>query len=114
MSLLQMSISGTTMILLTVVVRALLLHRFPKRTFPVLWGVILLRLLVPYSLPCEFSVYSLLTQKVTTAETPQNVTVPLLHDFLTESVVDASVVSDNDSSLVMEAGSGGSGADHLA
>lgn len=102
MSLLQMSISGTTMILLTVVVRALLLHRFPKRTFLVLWGVILLRLLVPYSLPCEFSVYSLLTQKVTTAETPQNVTVPLLHDFLTESVVDASVVSDNDSSLVME------------
>lgn len=101
MSLLQMSISGTAMILLTVVVRALLLQRFPKRTFLVLWGVILLRLLVPYSLPCEFSAYSLLMQKVTTAETPPNITVSLLRDFFTEGEVDESVVSDNDPSFVM-------------
>ncbi len=60
MNLIQMSISGAVMILVIVVIRALLLHRLPKRAFTVLWGVVLVRLLIPYTLPCPFSAYSLL------------------------------------------------------
>ncbi len=59
MSLLQMSFSGAAMILTVVVIRALALHKLPKNTFLVLWGVVLVRLLVPYSVPSAFSVYSL-------------------------------------------------------
>jgi len=59
MSLLQMSFSGAVMILAVVVIRALALHKLPKTAFLVLWGVALVRLTVPYSLPCALSVYSL-------------------------------------------------------
>ncbi len=59
MSLLQMSVSGGLMIAVTVILRGLLRRFIPKRTFLVIWCVVILRLLVPYSLPCAFSVYSL-------------------------------------------------------
>ncbi len=60
MSLIRMSVSGAVMILVIVVIRALLLHKLPKRAFLFLWGVVLARLLIPYTLPCSFSAYSLL------------------------------------------------------
>ncbi len=59
MSLSQMSFSGAVMILAIVTIRALTLHKLPKKTFLALWGVALLRLLIPYSVPSAFSVYSL-------------------------------------------------------
>lgn len=59
MSLLQMSFSGAVMILAVIVIRSVLLHKLPKRTFIVLWAVALLRLLLPYSLPSALSIYSL-------------------------------------------------------
>ncbi|MCI8285967.1 MAG: peptidase M56, partial [Firmicutes bacterium] len=60
MSLLQMSLSGGAMILAAVLIRALALHRLPKRIFLAIWGLVLIRLLVPFSLPAECSIYSLL------------------------------------------------------
>ena len=60
MNLLQMSLSGAVMILVIVVIRALSIHKLPKNTFLLLWGIALLRLLIPYSLRSAFSVYSLL------------------------------------------------------
>ena len=60
MSLLQMSAAGGVMILVVTVIRALALERLPKRTFLVLWGVALARLLLPFSLPSPLSVYTLL------------------------------------------------------
>ncbi len=60
MSLIRMSLSGAVMILVIVVIRALLLHKLPKRAFLFLWGVVLVRLMIPYTLPCSFSAYSLL------------------------------------------------------
>ncbi len=66
MSLLQMSFSGAVMILTVVVIRALALHKLPKKTFLVLWGVVLVRLLVPYSVPSAFSVYSLVGRLTST------------------------------------------------
>lgn len=58
MSLLQMSVSGAVMILAVVILRTFAINRLPKKSFIVLWGVVLLRLLVPFSFPSPFSAYS--------------------------------------------------------
>lgn len=59
MSLWQMSLSSAVLILVIVFVRALLLHKLPKKTFLALWTVVLLRLLVPFSFSSSLSVYTL-------------------------------------------------------
>ncbi len=65
MSLLQMSLSGAVMIVVVIVIRAIAINRLPKRTFLILWGIVLLRLLVPFSIPSTFRVYSLIEQNIT-------------------------------------------------
>lgn len=60
MDLLTMSLSAAVMIAAIVILRALLIDRLPKTTFLILWAVVLLRLLVPVSVPSAWSVYSLL------------------------------------------------------
>lgn len=59
MSLLKMSVSGAVMILAVTVLRAAAVNHLPKKVFLTLWALVLVRLLIPYSLPCAFSVYSL-------------------------------------------------------
>lgn len=71
MSLLRMSLSGAVMILAVVIIRALAIHKLPKRTFSLMWDIVLVRLLVPYSLPSVFSLYSLLSRLA-----PADKTVP--------------------------------------
>lgn len=63
MSLLQMSVSGAVLIAVIAAVRALTIHRLPKRVFVLLWGVVLLRLLVPLSIPARMSVYSFVPER---------------------------------------------------
>ncbi|MDO5152142.1 MAG: M56 family metallopeptidase [Eubacteriales bacterium] len=75
MSLVQMSFSGAVMILTVVVIRALALHKLPKKTFWVLWEVVLVRLMVPYSIPCALSVYSLVGRLTHTADETQVIPV---------------------------------------
>ncbi|MDE6639031.1 MAG: M56 family metallopeptidase [Acetatifactor sp.] len=60
MSLLQMSVAGGVMILAVIVIRAMAINLLPKKTFGVLWGIAAVRLLIPFSVPSAFSVYSLL------------------------------------------------------
>ena len=55
---LKMSLSATVLILSIVIIRALTLHRLPKKTFLALWGLALCRLLIPFSLPSRFSIYT--------------------------------------------------------
>lgn len=62
MNLWEMSLSGAVMITAVVIVRAFLLHRLPKKTFLILWGMVMLRLVVPFTIPSVFSVYSLLPE----------------------------------------------------
>lgn len=83
MSLLQMSFSGSVMIGVVIVIRALAVNRLPKRTFLILWGVVLLRLLVPYSIPSMLSVYSLVEQNIAS---DRLVLIPPAQSFHTESV----------------------------
>ena len=59
MSLIQMSISAAVMIFVITAIRAISINRLPKKTFLALWGLVLARLLVPFTWPSPFSVYSL-------------------------------------------------------
>ena len=59
MTILEMTVSAGVMILIITVIRALAIDRLPKRLFVALWGVVLLRLLVPFSIPFHFSLFSL-------------------------------------------------------
>ncbi len=58
LTILEMSLSTAILILAIVIIRALALHKLPKKTFLVLWGVALCRLLIPISIPSRFSVYT--------------------------------------------------------
>lgn len=58
MNLLQMSLSGAVLIVAIIVIRALFLHKLPKKTFTILWTLVLIRLLLPFSIPSSFSIYS--------------------------------------------------------
>lgn len=54
-----MSLHGGILIGVILLLRAFCENRLPRTTFLILWGVALLRLLVPFSVPAHFSVYSL-------------------------------------------------------
>lgn len=60
MNLLEMSFSAAVMILVIVILRALLINRLPKKTFLILWGIVMLRLVIPFHISSAFSIYSLL------------------------------------------------------
>ncbi|MHB8062426.1 MAG: M56 family metallopeptidase [Ruminiclostridium sp.] len=69
----EMSLSASVLILVVIIIRALVLHKLPKKTFLVLWGVALCRLLIPFSIPSRFSVYSIadmLKNKALEIDTP--------------------------------------------
>lgn len=54
MSLFQMSIAGGALIFFLLIIRAFTIHYLPKTTFWMLWVIIALRLLLPFSLPLPF------------------------------------------------------------
>ncbi len=58
MDVFQMSLSASVLIVAVVIIRALALHKLPKKTFLVLWGVVLCRLLIPFSISSRFSFYT--------------------------------------------------------
>lgn len=58
MSLLQMSFFGAVLIIVIAAIRAVTINRLPKKTFLILWGIVLFRLLIPYSVPSVLSVYT--------------------------------------------------------
>lgn len=62
MTLLEMSLTGSVMIIVVFLVRSLLLHRLPKKTFVIMWGIVVLRLLVPVQIASRWSIYSMLPE----------------------------------------------------
>lgn len=82
MSFLQMSVAAAVMIFVITVIRTLTINRLPKKTFLALWGITLVRLLVPFSLPSVFSVYSLVGQSAPMMEmvrnTPAVIVLPIV------------------------------------
>lgn len=75
-TLLNISVSGAVLILVILVLRAFLLHKLPKKTFLALWLAALLRLLLPFSIASDFSVYSLIERRLPFAETTSAMETP--------------------------------------
>lgn len=59
MSFWSMSVSGGVFILAIVIVRSLFADKLPGKVFQILWFAAVLRLLLPFSIPSAFSIYSL-------------------------------------------------------
>ncbi|WP_340022752.1 M56 family metallopeptidase [Paenibacillus sp. FSL K6-1096] len=60
MGIAAMSASASLLILAVAGVRAIGRNTLPKLTFVILWTLVLVRLLVPYSLPFQYSLFSLM------------------------------------------------------
>ncbi len=75
MNLLRMSLAGAVFIIAVLLLRAIFINRLPKKTFVVLWELVLIRLLLPFTLPSIFSVYTLLNRSMSPSllENPQTV-----------------------------------------
>jgi len=68
-----MSISAGLLVIAIVLIRAIALNKLPKVAFLVLWGVVLVRLLVPVAIPMPFGInfQSVLTEAISTVS-PNN------------------------------------------
>lgn len=71
MNLLQMSFSGGVFITAVVIIRAAAIHKLPKKTFLVLWELAMVRLLIPFSVPSMFSVYTWVTRGISSTTLPE-------------------------------------------
>ena len=60
MNMALMCLQGSAMIVVVLIVRALFLHRLPKTAFMALWVIVLVRLLVPISIPAPANVWSMI------------------------------------------------------
>ncbi len=74
MTLLNMSFYGAVIILTILIIRAFTLHKLPKKTFLILWAVALVRLLVPFEIVSDLSLYSLLPEALIPKEQADNST----------------------------------------
>lgn len=54
----RLSLWSSVLIAAVVIIRMFTLHKLPKKTFLVLWGIVVCRLLIPFSIPSHFSLYT--------------------------------------------------------
>ena len=66
MNLLEVSFYGSIFIIAVVIIRTAAINNLPKKTFLVLWEMVLLRLLIPFTIPSTFSVYTLINRSIST------------------------------------------------
>ena len=84
MTIVEMSAGGAVLIAVILLLRRCLLNRLPKWTFLLLWAVALCRLLVPFTLPSQLSVYTGVAriaqavQEEAPFEEPADVQIPIL------------------------------------
>ena len=62
MTLLKMSMSAGLIILAIIIIRTIALNKLPKATFLAMWGVALLRMLLPFSFPSKWSFSAILAK----------------------------------------------------
>lgn len=82
MNILRMSFSGAILILVIVIIRAAVINKLSKKTFLVLWGIVLLRLLIPFSIPSTLSVYSLANRNITESTLRNVINEPAIGDII--------------------------------
>ena len=56
--LLEMTLSGALLIVVIAIIRALIMHKLPKRAFIVLWCIALFQLIIPFSIPSQASIFN--------------------------------------------------------
>lgn len=85
LSLPEMSLYGAILIAAVLLLRAVFLNRLPKRTFSALWGLAILRLLLPFSVASAVSLYALFPlpepaapTAVTASPTPEQSPAPIM------------------------------------
>ena len=86
MTLLEMSFSGAVFIIAVVLIRTMAINSLPKKTFLVLWEMVLLRLIIPFTIPSAFSIYTFINHNISKpaffeAET-DNVTSAVSREYL--------------------------------
>jgi len=59
MPLTEMSFTGAVMILVIVFIRLIAINKLPKKVFLILWEIVILKLLIPFSVPSVISVYTI-------------------------------------------------------
>ena len=69
MNILTMSISGGAIILAVLLVRFFAKGRIPRRLILFLWGIAIIRLLIPFTIPFEYSIYSIALQESNVSQT---------------------------------------------
>lgn len=60
MNIVHMSIQAGMLIIATVFVRAIALYRLPKMSFLAFWGIVIARMLIPFSLASRWSIFNIL------------------------------------------------------
>ncbi len=97
MNLWEMSLAGSVMICVILLIRALAFEKLPKGTFLILWGVALARLVIPFSLPSSFSVYSLLGKTAAMPGTVemQEAGIPILRDVVLAPLTQAPAAAES-------------------
>lgn len=95
MNLLQMSFSGAFIIIAIMIIRALFINKLPKNTFLILWVIALVRLLIPYTIPSTFSIYSVMQENKSNsvilleeAENINEVTTPMNMEIVEDTVLE--------------------------
>jgi len=73
--LLEMSLSAALLITVIAIIRALIMHNLPKRTFIVLWFIALFQLIVPHSISSPLSIFNIFS-KTNTIPTQINIPNP--------------------------------------
>ena len=59
MTLIEMSVAAGILVIAITVIRSLFLNQLPKMTFPILWCIVMIRLIFPFSFATEYSIFSL-------------------------------------------------------
>jgi len=54
-----MSVSASFIVVAVIIIRAICIHKLPKRAFVVIWGIAVARLLIPISITSRFSILSI-------------------------------------------------------
>lgn len=87
MSLLKMSVSASVMIVLIIVAHGLLVNRISKRVFVVLWDLVLIRLLIPFSIPFQWGVFSIILNRTNVSEDIVQAWIPVSMDVVAKETV---------------------------
>ncbi|MDE7130402.1 MAG: M56 family metallopeptidase [Lachnospiraceae bacterium] len=102
MTLPEVSFSGAVFIIAVVIIRTVTINKLPKKTFLILWEVVLLRLLIPVAIPSVFSVYTLMNRIISTPsfwETETDNITPAISQGNYVIVQDSELLPTNSSSV---------------